>query len=185
MRVPAFIFYSGAAGGIAFGVIGAALSAVGIAFWYLILPSTRYSREEEYALIAVLVAAYTYCYSLTAAVIRRALDGKSAFRPGYTWVIALILFGLGCTLPFIFRFAFSDPYSRYGHDELMPLYVTNPAVMIPDAVRLSDNHVVFTIIFLMLWGGVITMANAQWFVKQAMNFRPPDSEPEFEVVERE
>ena len=185
LRVPAFIFYSGAAGGIAFGVIGAALSAVGIAFWYLILPSTRYSREEEYALIAVLVAAYTYCYSLTAAVIRRALDGKSAFRPGYTWVIALILFGLGCTLPFIFRFAFSDPYSRYGHDELMPLYVTNPAVMIPDAVRLSDNHVVFTIIFLMLWGGVITMANAQWFVKQAMNFRPPDSEPEFEVVERE
>lgn len=175
-RPLAFPFYSGAAGGITFGVVGIALTVFGLVMWQAVVPSRRSDEALQTAIGVGLVAAYTYCYSLTAAVIRRALDGKSAFRPGYTWVIALILFGLGCTLPFIFRFAFSAPYS---------LYVTNPAVMIPDAVRLSDNHVVFTIIFLMLWGGVITMANAQWFVKQAMNFRPPDSEPEFEVVERE
>ncbi len=177
-RPLAFLFYSGAAGGLAFGVIGAAASAVGIVVWYLIVPSTRSSDTSVLALIAALVPAYTYCYCLTAALVRRLL-AKSLFRPGYTWIIAGLLFGLGCTVPYIVRFAFLESYSRYGYsDELTPLYVTNPVVMIDDAIRHSDTSIIFTLFFLVVWGGVVTAANAPWFIKQVTKFQPPEPREE-------
>src|SRR5262249_16057390 len=140
LRPLAFLFYSGAAGGIAFGVLGAFLSTFGLAMWYLVVPSTwRGTANGEIVLAARLIAAYTYCYSLTAAVVRRLL-ANSTFPVGATWLVALILFGLGCTMPFLFSFAFIDNYSRRGFsDELMALYLPNPVVMIDEVVRRDAN----------------------------------------------
>ncbi|MBP3954701.1 hypothetical protein J8F10_05310 [Gemmata sp. G18] len=177
LRAPAFFFYSGAAGGLAFGVIGAGLSALGLAAWYLVVPSTRLpDSETKIVLIVALIAAYTYCYSLSAIVLRRALAG-SGFRCGYTWIIGALLFGIGCTLPYIVRFALFERSSRYT-DDVIGLYLTNPVVMIDDAIRSSGSHVGLTTFFLVAWAGVVTLANVTWLAKQVMNFRPPEAESE-------
>ncbi len=188
LRAPAFLFYSGAAGGIAFGVIGATLSVLGIVLWMVIVPSTRtFSAEAEMATVAGLIAGYAYCYSLTAAVFRRMFNTSSVFRPGYTWVIALLIFGLGCVAPYLVQFALFDR-PRYGNtDDTIALYLINPFVMIDDAIRRTDSHLPLTVVFLIAWSTLATLVNAPWLMKQVANFRPPDvePEPEFEVEERE
>jgi hypothetical protein len=179
-RLPAFFFYSGAAGGLAFGVTGAVLTSVGLALWFQYLPSARrVGADSEPATLTALVAAYTYCYCLSAVVVRRLLAG-SGFRIGHTWVTGALLFGLGCTLPYIARSMIFDYSARYRHsDELIALYLTNPVVMIDDALRSSfsyNTHLPLTIAFLGVWGGLVTVVNMGWFVKQLTEFRPPDRE---------
>jgi hypothetical protein len=175
--VPAFLLYSGAAGGIVFGVIGSIFTVIGLVAWYTVVPPpTRYSFEDKPAVVAALVAAYTYCYCLTAALLRR-LMADTQFRPGYTWLAVGILFGLGCTVPYIIRFALFERRSRYGYpDELMFLYLPNPVVMIDDAVRDWNSHVGLTVVFLTGWGMLVTALNASWFVKQGLRFRRPRAE---------
>ncbi|AMV26560.1 hypothetical protein VT84_19325 [Gemmata sp. SH-PL17] len=183
LRAPAFFLYSGAAGGLAFGVIGAGLTALVLAGWYLVVPPPYAGmgapeRETAPLLTAVLIAAYAYCYSLTAIVLRRAVSG-SGFRSGYTWIITALLFGIGCTLPYIARFAFFER-TYYYTDDYIALYLTNPVVMIGDAVSSSSSggHVALTGFFLVAWAGVVTLANVTWLAKQVMNFRPPEAEYE-------
>jgi ABC-type transport system involved in multi-copper enzyme maturation permease subunit len=174
-RVLAFFFYSGAAGGFAFGAIGAAVSTLGVHLWYHAAMPSRFTTRHEPVLLVGLVAGYVYCYCLTATVVRRVLAGTT-FRSEYTWVLAALLFGLGCTIPYIARFALFDNSPRYAYsDELLALYLTNPAVMIPDVLESSaSSHRGLTLLFLVVWGTVATAANVPWFVKQATTFRPPD-----------
>jgi hypothetical protein len=177
LRVPAFFLYSGAAGGIALGVIGAALTTIGIAVWYAIVPSTSSRAEEGLpALVVGLIPAYVYCYCMTAVVFRRLL-ASSGFQPGITWLVAGILFGLGCVMSFIIHFAFFDDYSRRSSDDMLVLYLPNPPVMIEDAISRS-SHVGLTIFFLLAWGGTVTLVNAPWLLKQVSRFHPPRANEE-------
>lgn len=174
LRMLVFPMYSGAAGGLAFAVFGAALTALGVAAWYAIVPPTRlYGAENEPAIVAALVAAYTYCYCLTAAGVRRLLPNTS-FRIGYTWIIGGLLFGLGCTIPYIIRYGLFDSRSRYN-DEMIGLYLTNPVVMIDDSLR-RNSHLTLTVVFLAFWGALITLINLPWLIRQMANFRPPERE---------
>jgi hypothetical protein len=174
LRIPAFLAYSGAAGGLAFGVIGAVLSASALALAPLLDPAPlRRAVVYEPLTVGALGAGYVYCYCLSAAVLRRLL-AKSGLPAAYTWAVALVLFGLGCTLPFVARFALFDRTSRYGYpDEIIGLYLTNPVVMIDDALRRSESHAALTAFFLLAWGAVATVLNAPWLLKQVANFRPP------------
>lgn len=176
LRVPAFFLYSGAAGGLAFGVAGAGLTVAGVAAWYAYLPSPYsrgYDSDGGPVTSLALVAAYAYCYCMTAVVFRRALT-RSGFRRGFTWLVAGILFGLGCTLPYVFRYAFFDSHSRYGYpDELIALYLPNPVVMIDDATSSAPQHLALTGVFLAVWGAGVTVGNGPWLARQLADFCPP------------
>jgi hypothetical protein len=173
-RAPAFLLFSGAAGGLAFGAIGAALSVLALAVAPLLDPAAvRLGDRNEPVIVGGLLAGYAYCYCQSALLVRRLLAG-SGFPAAYTWVVALVLFGLGCTLPFVARFALFDRASRYGYpDEAIGLYLTNPVVMIGDALGRTGSHAGLTVAFLAAWGGAATVLNAPWLLKQAANFRPP------------
>ena len=178
LRPLAFLLYSGAAGGIAFGVLGAALTALGLVVWVLFFPHTRLSSEEKVVPVLALIAAYTYCYCLTAALVRRAI-GPNLLRAGHTWIVAGLLFGLGSTLPFIASFALFEPYERRGSpSDMIALYLTSPVVTIADAMRRHETHVAITVFFLAAWGAVVTMANAPWLARQVRDFRPPQARAE-------
>jgi hypothetical protein len=172
-RIPAFFLYSGAAGGIAFSVIGVAVTALGFEIWTELLPRRVYDDYEKAAQNLALFAAYMYCYCLTAALFRRG-SGSVAFRSGYTWIVFVILCTLGSTLPYLLQFALFEPHSRYGHpDEMTVLFLTSPAVMIHDAQRNSNSHIVLTVTFLVVWGLSVTLVNAGWLLRQVAKFRPP------------
>jgi hypothetical protein len=171
--LPAFLTYSGAAGGLLFAVLGCLISLAGIALAGDLFPSRRGRAgvETEMLEVAGLIAGYTYCYSLTAVILRRAF-AHTAFRPGYTWLVAGILFGLGCTIPFILRFAFiSDRNHGYDSDTLW-LYLPNPVVTIDQSVseRMHrDSSMAFG--FIGLWGAAATLANLPWLARQVVTFR--------------
>ena len=177
--LPALLFYSGAAGGLLFAVLGCLLSIVGMAFWSEVIPNPRGMARSDFGSeaieVACLIAGYTFCYSMTAVLFRRLFSG-SAFRIGYTWLVAGILFGLGCTIPFIFRFAFISN-RNYGYPEdTMWLYLPNPVVIIEYATARSKPDLGLAFGFLTLWAAAATLTNITWIVKQVGSFRRRESE---------
>jgi hypothetical protein len=179
LRVPAFVLYSGAAGGLLFAAAGAVISVSVMAAWYDVIPTTHpYRAEFRWAPVKFggLIASYSWCYCMTAALIRRLVAGQ-VFRIGYTWLLAGILFGLGCTVPFIIRFALFNNRRSYGYDDdLLWLYLPNPIVMIEDSLKRSYSHEGMTIGFLAVWGSVVTLVNLTWLLGQAIRFRPRGDE---------
>lgn len=169
----AFLTYSGAACGLLYAVLGCLLSIVGMAFWYDVVPPAAGLRREfrwTPVHVAAVIAGYTYCYGLTAVLFRRLLHGTT-FRSGYTWLLAGILFGIGCTVPFILRFMFFGSQVGY-HDETIWLYLPNPIVMADDAIdRRHSSHIELTLAFLGLWGLAVTVANGPWLIRQVVKFR--------------
>jgi hypothetical protein len=174
-RVPAFIFFSGAAGGIVFALIGGVISVAALGVWHSLYPHLHWpSRWEEVPLLGALVLAYTYCYCLTAVLIRR-LGKSRGSQPFHTWAIAFILFGVGSSLPFLIEEILIDRTSHMFRDnQLHPIFLPSPVVTIIDAMLPeSTSHVHLTIFFLGLWGTAVTILNGRWFARQITLFRPP------------
>lgn len=174
-RVPAFVFYSGAAGGLLFAAVGGVLTVGGMALWHELDPAVRGRDWSEAVRVVGLILGYAYCYGLTAVVVRR-LARNTAFRPAYTWVVALVLFGLGCILPEVARYALFPRRYGYGYpDELIWLYLPNPVVMISELMRPSalDTHIGMAVGFLAVWGVGATLINAGWLARQVADFHPP------------
>jgi hypothetical protein len=178
LRAPAFFLYSGAAGGLLFGVLGGALSVGGLLAWHGLTPAAHWpTRWWQPAQLGGLILAYTYCYCLTAELVRRMGRGTS-MRPGLTWLVALVIFGLGCTLPFIAGYAFFESQTRYRYpDELMWLYLPSPVVMVPDSLNRQGVHDTMLMTFLAAWAAVVTLLNAGWLLRQVSDFVPPKDKP--------
>jgi hypothetical protein len=187
LRVAAWFLYSGAAGGIAFATTGGALSAAGLWAWHELAPNPHMHWPTRWwgpAVAAGLMVGYAYCYGLTAVLFRRVLR-DTAFRPAYTGLAALILFGLGCIGPYLIRFVFYPRRYGYGYpDEIIGLYLPNPVVMIEDAASMSTSHTELTVAFLAMWGVMVTLLNVTWFAKQVRDFHPPlEAEVAWEIVD--
>jgi len=172
LRVAAFPFYTGAAGGLLFAAVGGALTVAGVLLWHDLTPGAGWPpRWWQPAQLAGLILGYTYCYCMTAVLVRRLARG-TAMRSGFTWLVALLLFGIGSTLPFIVR-AFTESQSRYPN-ERMWMYLPSPVVMIDDALeRWGGNHDDMTVAFLAAWALVVTLLNAGWLARQVAKFHPP------------
>lgn len=175
LRAPAWFLYSGAAGGIAFATTGAALSAAGLWAWQTLTPHATWpTRWWGPAVVAGLMTGYAYCFGLTAVLVRRAA-GNTGFRPFHTWLVALILFGLGCIVPYLARLVFYPRRYGYGYpDDIIWMYLPNPVVMIEDATSVTNAHTELTVLFLAVWGVAVTLLNLRWLAKQVHDFRPPD-----------
>jgi hypothetical protein len=172
-RVPAFLFFSGAAGGIAFAVIGGVLSIAAIGICHSVFPDLHwFSKWEEAPILGALVFAYTYCYCVSAVLVRRFGKGRG-LQSFHTWAIAFIIFGLGSALPFIIDELLSDrTYGRYRVSEFHPMFLPSPIMTVDDAMR-SMSQIHLTILFLAIWGIVVTFLNGYWFTRQITLFRPP------------
>lgn len=175
-RVVAFLFFSGAAGGLLFGAIGGVLTVAGTLAWHEWRPSITWpTKGMEPVLLAGLVLGYTYCYGMTAVLLRRALRG-TPMRPGFTWLVALVIFGVGCVLPFLIRsFLPESGGPRHGYPtELLWLYLPNSVVMVDDAMeRWGESHTEMVVLFLLGWSLVVTVLNARWLAGQIAAFHPP------------
>jgi hypothetical protein len=176
LRVLAFFFYSGSAGGMLFGALGCAATIGIMSLWcdeYGYTVRIR-GHEREYAVFTSLLAGYTYCFCMSAVLVRRMFD-RGAFNPALTWLVALILFGLASIFPGILREAVLPSGPRYqSRDEYIWMFLTSPVVMMNDAFESPNvNHQEMTMVFLVIWGVAITMVNFPWMLDQVMRFHPP------------
>jgi hypothetical protein len=177
-RIPAFFFFSGAAGGILFAVFCGLLSVGLIYLFHWCYPSLHWRHWKDGPRISALILGYTYCYCMSGVLIRR--FGRSrGLDPSITWLVTFILVGLGSVLPFFVGLALEDRMHRLMRDpDYKPLFLTSPIMAIDSDIDNDFQEVNITAIFLLAWGTIVTVLNLGWLASQMGKFRPP--EPEYD-----
>jgi len=184
LRGPAFLLYSGGAGGILFAVLLLALT-IGVptyALWrwsgfFAHLARLEIDIGNRNAVVLVLIALYTFDYSMTALFVRIVLV-PAWIRPLFTWLLALLLWGLGFSLPYIFLFLFNSEDLRAG--QVDPWWqITNPFATIYEVVTMwrrteEGDFRTGCVVFLCGWATLATLACLPWMVRQVARFRPPE-----------
>jgi hypothetical protein len=182
LRVPAFLVYSGAAGGLTFAVLlfvatwlgagGAvrlrydALEPPGA---YGVVISRVYQHYQTVFAILWMIGLYTWAYAMTAVLLRR-LSGRRV-RVVDTWILMIFLVAIGSALPLLLSVAFlgrtPDFYRQYYW------YLTNPgsaAVAAGEPPGMGPVNAFAW--FVTVWALLVTAVNALWYVRQVLRFRP-------------
>jgi hypothetical protein len=179
LRVPAFLFYTGSAGGIAFTVLLYAATIGGIALWL----------EDHYTAGGVwdagrnmirahaLIALYAYCYGLSAVLVRHYLLANQ-LKPSYTWLVALLLGGLGSSVPAVIAFILFQDQMNYNRGDPGWWSLPNPFVAVWDTAlgdgrARYDDYEQLCFWFTGTWAVLVTALSLPWFVAQAKRFHPP------------
>jgi hypothetical protein len=180
LRVPAFLTYSGSAGGVLFSFAAAGLTLLGGEGWVRAYPALGGAGEwETVARVMGAVALYTACYCLSAVALRHYLFGGQ-FKPLITWVMALLLVGVGSAGPALV--AYFLYYREWGaHAQETWWLLPNPFASV---IELADvrrhaggGHPDYPrqcLLFTSIWAGAAALVCLPWFVRQALRFRPPE-----------
>jgi hypothetical protein len=162
-RLAAFLFYSGAAGGVAWSTLGAGVSIAVVALWRDIFAPAGISREL--VTIPAGLFLYTAAYGLTALLVRRKLLGRW-LRPEHTWLLAAALAALGTALPVLAAFFLFGPNAFDRHPWCL---LGCPLALVGD--REED----FALYFTAAWALAVGLVQARWFGRQVVRFRRPEA----------
>jgi hypothetical protein len=197
-RPVAFLLYSGAAGGVILSALGLlATAAVGIYWWRyfesltpvtgpggVALPVPDMDPFVEAGQTLIALALFTWCYGLSAVLVRTYLLGDERLRSTYTWAVGLLLVGLGTALPAIA--AYIIYFDELHYQNIFPWWnLTNPFATAHELITgyrgyYGDQVVGYDVVlfsFLGLWATLVTALAMPWFIGQMLRFRPPASRP--------
>lgn len=185
LRWPLFLLYSGSAGGVLFLVLLLVLTIAlpHLALIYWIDPSTSplrslvFDLHKRNTIVVSLIALYTFDYFMLAVWLRSVLLAKW-IKPAFTWVIALIVAGLGFTLPYPVLFYFDVAQHMGGIDPWFE--ITNPIPTIYTCIARNaklDGFVLNCFLFLSVWGLLVLLGCLPWMIRQMKRFNPPNTEP--------
>jgi len=169
-RIPAFIFFNGAAGGLVWVALLLALTYL-IAKGVLVLSKTWFPPvpvpvdESKHWFVAT--SAYAFAYALTALFIHRKFLPKRA--PKVAGVLAVLLAGVWAVAPSVVLF-FLNQLSWKSVEGLQLGNIFNVFYL------RADEHRYFHTIFALSWLAVMAALNARWFWTQVKHFRPSPSE---------
>lgn len=181
LRPLAWLFYTGAGGGVTLTVLLAAATLGGGWIWTATWGEDWLSGLDElkfaYTFLDVLtiLCLYCYCYGMSALLIRRRLPARQ-MKPEFTWLIALLLFGLASAIPQIIA-VFVYANQRYpSHAEWWSL--PNPFVWVAEVGM--ENRGMSEIgyrdlcyAFLGTWSLAVTALSVPWYLGQVRRFHPP------------
>jgi hypothetical protein len=196
LRLAAFLLYSGSAGGVLFSTL-LLLASLAAALFIVIIKGDSSSTlsmttfgvpamigstsgwmylDQMYMMIrfAVVTFLYTYCYCMTAVVVRTLLF-RSQVRASFTWLIVLLLVGLGSVGPYLAAYFLSD--HRLSHREDAMALVTNPFETIGHVMSYYERSAhdpfdIFCLPVLLAWAGIATAFSLPWMLKQFVRFAP-------------
>jgi hypothetical protein len=183
LRLPLFFLYTGSAGGLAYTVILLGVT-FGVAAWWMHEHEGTPEHQVVAAMFAALLAAvgYLYNYGLSAILVRiYLLSGQ--VKQAFTWVIALLLLGLGSSIPALIAFLIFPDQVRVGNEGYwwkLPSPFLTVAEVFPShpGARVDDAFVEACSWFLGVWAVLVTLAALPWFVGQVRRFHPlPRREP--------
>jgi hypothetical protein len=186
LRGPAFLTYSGAAGGVLLALLLIALTlaflSVPLPYWTDSSPLLPGGLETDPRSLTtftlLLIALYTFDYCLTAVWLRNTLFA-GWIKATYTWVLAMVLWGLGSALPFPLLFLLNNQEWRLGH--VNPWWqISNPFSTILTCRERDMGAVLFRmkcLPFLIGWGVIVLLGCLPWMIRQMRRFRPPEKGP--------
>ena len=170
-RIPAFIFFNGAAGGLVWVALILALT-YGVTRGVMALDGTWFPKtsaltaEDKHWFVAT--TAYAFAYALTALFVHRKFLPK--LPPKITGLLAVLLMGLWAIAPSIVLFILN----RLSWKAAEGLQLGN----IFNVFYLRDDeHSYYHTWFALAWLAVMLLINLKWFWTQVKNFRPPSPEP--------
>jgi hypothetical protein len=173
-RTVAFLFFSGAAGGVAWALL---------VFWITVLcfclaPLAGVAglhQWDDTAEIAAGIALYALAYGLTAGLARRGLARMGVRIHHYhTWLLALALATFGSVVPLLIFLVLGYGSGRWSRLVLgdSPLTFLNPIYLDEASGRTAR------LIFVGVWALAAAAVSVPWFVRQVRGFRPLRTEPE-------
>jgi hypothetical protein len=182
-RLPAFLFYSGAAGGLAFGVLFVGLTILAAHLWRVWNPALDGKNFVDTFLEMLLVAGlYALCYCLMGVLFRTYLAG-GRIKLAHTWIVVLVFTALGSVLPYIFAYVCFGDVFRSSHEGENWWLLPNPFASIAD-VALHDRYHVTTAPFQSLplafsaaWAVIMVILSLPWYLRQVSRFHPPRPAP--------
>ncbi|MFO0878545.1 MAG: hypothetical protein U0840_14490 [Gemmataceae bacterium] len=188
LRLVAFFFFTGAAGGVVYSVTLLVLSFLGSVLMLESVLTTANEHDGVLALLRgmVLVALYAYCYGMSAVLVRTYLLANQ-IRSVFNWLIAALLVGLGSSIPSVIAYILFYDQIRYQNEPgwwALP----NPFLAVyevsnsPRTQQLEFE--VLCYFFLAIWGVLVTLLSLPWFVGQLKRFRPlvPREIPPADVI---
>jgi hypothetical protein len=182
LRLPAFLLYSGSAGGVLFAFLLFGLTWLG-AQGALALTAARHAasvfpagpfmttpREMLSIAFAVvgIVGLYVYGYALTAVFLRN--QSGRRLRIVDTWILMIFLVAVSCAGPLVVSYVLSGRHWRY--DEQVYWLLNNPIAGAIAAGNRFDPHRSLFFVVAGGWAVFVTLLNAPWFIRQCRRFRP-------------
>jgi hypothetical protein len=183
LRLPAWLFYTGAAGGVTFTTLLAAATLGGAYTWVegqarlSSLPPGEGERARALIESMTVLYLYCYCYGLSAVLVRtHALAGQ--LRPAFTWLVALLLVGLASSVPAVIAYiAFSEQMRMNTDGGWWKL--PNPFLGVYEISASSTwgggnrDFRELCYWFLCSWAVLVTALAMPWYVAQLHRFHPP------------
>jgi hypothetical protein len=173
LRGPAFLFYSGAAGGVLFAVLMFAATVLTVCVWDGLYPPARLEGDAPSILQTVadtmtLFALYLLCYALTAVVVRRV--SPYPVPTSATWIFLLALLALGSTLPFLASYLLF--FREWRYETHYYWLLGNPFAAAVEAGTTYSEKVGPFFLFAIIWAGLALVVSLPWFYRQVRSFRP-------------
>ena len=162
-RLPAFLFFNGAAGGLLW--VGAVLVVTGFAAWSILLwfPVRVGAPSHDLRWFAI-TAAYAFAYSLTALFIQRRFMARRP--PKLASLLAVLLAGGWAVAPSIFLF-FVNRLTWQSIEGFQPGNIFN-------FFSLREEHdLALHVPFAFGWLAIAWLINGRWFMQRVKNFQPP------------
>jgi hypothetical protein len=176
LRPLAFLFYSGSAGGVLLSVLGVALTLLVGWGWSAAFPSFGFAKESgEVRKVFAALALYIFCYGISAVWLRTVFL-RHKLRTEFTWVLVLLLVGLGSSLPWIVAFiVYSDTFGRWS--ELSWWLLANPFGAVVEVGTAGgargDEFTAVCFLFLSVWALLLSALSLPWAINQVARFHPP------------
>lgn len=162
LRLPAFLLYTGAAGGVLLSalimVVSILAGILGVKHFAARKPNPELIRMLTYGVL------YVVSYALTSLLIKRLFFKRVAFF-GLPILIALLLLIAGTVIPVVVAF-FLKKDTWYDTSDIW--FICNPFVMFMEHRKLWYEAMLFSGI----WCFVVTLVMLPWFVRQFRNFKP-------------
>jgi hypothetical protein len=180
LRLPAFFLYSGAAGGLSQTLVLIFLTLVPAYLWLLDASLATPDMRGLDAVFAVCLVAllYLFCYGMSAVLVRvYLLSGQ--VRHGMTWIILLLLIGLGSSVPAVIAYiVFPDQIHMSGNEATwwkLPSPFLSMAEVSPSmngGTFRQDTYMEACLWFLIIWALTVSVLCLPWYMGQVNRFRP-------------
>ena len=163
LRLLAFLFYSGAAGGVTWSSLMIILTLLFMGMWLIIFPQMQIEDNIEAIRALACLGLYAFSYALGASLIRRRFLANRV-TGAYTWVIALILLGITTTIiPLALFFLFGNWSKEWLVASPLGLFLfSDTEGFVSNSIAIASVCAIFV--------GVLSL---RWFVRRFNDFRPP------------
>lgn len=170
LRPLAFLFYSGAAGGVVWCCLLLSFTLAAASVWKTLGNSFGSMRTEydEFLLVSTTCGLYLVAYALTGLLVRRKLFPR--VNPIIGALTMILIPGLWLVVPQIVLF-FTNKMNTFNLNSVQLGDIFN--AMYTRSTTGKQSHLVFASV----WAGIVLFANLLWIISSYRNFKPVEKNP--------